>query len=391
MNRATVILAVVAWAGVASHASADRTRDLLPAYQEMFHEAVDVVLPCVVRIQTIGGAQPRFATDNDDDAPQPPPEDDGSPPEKPQERENLPFRDDLGANFMVADGPTAGIIYESDGWILTSSFNFVREPAHITVELNDGRRFVAELVARDRVRKLAILKIDATDLPTPEWVPDDQIEVGQTALAVGYGFGGESPSVTAGVVSALNRMMGNATQTDAKLSPANYGGPLIDLKGHILGICVPMAQRPGDLAGIEFYDAGIGFAVPYHRVREIAADLQRGISFHRGWLGVSISRGTCTIRAVADPSPVRSLGIRSGDIIAFANGRELRNITNLRQAIYMVPAGETVTIIIRRGRLEFGYEVVLASNEELGKLEVDDPLPDPENPFTIPNKERWPR
>ncbi len=377
---------VAAWVEIAAASPVrDEAFEIARMRQTLFHEAVDRVVPCVVRIDTIGGAQPRVAGEV---APPEEEEDDGSPPP-----DLTPFRDDLGSKFLVADGPTAGLIFDADGWILTSSFNFVREPAHITVHLTDGRDYVAELVARDRVRKLALLKIDATGLETPEWVPRAEIKVGQRTIALGRGFGGDTPAVTVGIVSALNRMAGNAIQTDAKLSPANYGGPLIDLRGRILGICVPMAQRPGELAGVEFYDAGIGFAVPFERVTEIVADLKEGISFDRGWLGVSINtraRNECQIRAVADPSPVRGLGIRRGDVIAQANGRELRNIQNLRQAIYMVPAGEVVQIIIRRDDLEYGYEVVLARNTELGALVNNEPPPiDPDKPFTVPKKLPW--
>ena len=388
MNRRCAILPCLVLSAAGSQpAAAGEDFDILKARQSLFHDAIDRVVPYVVRIETIGGAQPRVAGQT---APPEREEDDGSPPP-----ERTPFQDVLGSKFMVADGPTAGIIYDADGWILTSSFNFVREHAHITVHLTDGRDFVADLVARDRVRKLALLKIDATGLDTPQWVPFSEIRVGMRTIALGRGFGGETPSVTIGIVSALNRMAGNALQTDAKLSPANYGGPLIDLRGRVLGICVPMAQRPGELAGVEFYDAGIGFALTSERVREIVAELKEGVAFYRGWLGVSINTRTknnCTIRAVADPSPVRDLGILPGDIIAQANGHELRGIQNLRQAIYMSPAGEVVQLIIRRDDLEYGYEVVLARNIELGALIENEPPPiDPANPFTVPKKLPWKR
>ncbi len=366
--------------------SGDDALALMRAHQRSFRQAVQRAAPCVVRIETLGGAQPRPG------GPLPTPTesiDDGSPP---PETENTPFRDTLGSSFLVADGPTTGIIYESDGWILTSSFNFVREPAHITVHLADGRPFVAQLIARDKVRKLALLRIDASGLPTPEWARSPDIRVGQWTIALGRGFGGETPSVTVGIVSALNRMMRNAVQTDAKLSPANYGGPLIDLQGRILGICVPMAQRPGELAGVEFYDAGIGFAVPFERVTEIVADMKTGKSFYRGWLGISINvraRDRCQIRAVADPSPVRELGIQAGDVVTHANGRPIRRFDGLVQAIYMVPAGEIVQLGIDRNDLSYGYEVRLARAGDLGPLVQNEVPFDPENPFTIPKKKPW--
>jgi serine protease Do len=359
--------------------------DVAVARQYMFREAVAVASKYVVRIDTIGGAQQRISSVDDEEPPAG--FEDGSPP--PEQR---PFVDTLGSNFLVADGPTTGIVFDADGWILASSFNFVRDPAHITVEFGDGERYVADLAARDKVRKLALLKINVDGLDVPEWVPRSDIRVGQTAIALGRGYGGSVPSVTVGIVSALHRMLDNAIQTDAKLSPANYGGPLVGLDGRILGICVPMAQRPGELAGVEFYDAGIGFAIPFDRVEEIVRELKKGVSFYRGWLGVSINargRGGCHIRSTADPSPVRDLGIRAGDIIVSANGHELRNITGLRQAIYMIPAGETVRLVIERNGYRFGYEVVLAKSAELGALVQDDVPYDPANPFKVPKRSPW--
>lgn len=253
---------------------------LLRSTQQQFQRIAERLRPSLVRIDTVGGAQPtdnpQAPTPNLDDDDQG--EDQGGPA-RPRQRSQLPFRDTAGSEFVVAEGPTTGLVFRPDGYILASSFNFVREPALITVTLADGRRLAADLVARDQVRKLALLKIDAGGLTPPEWVPRDQIEVGQWAVALGLGFGGDSPAVTVGIVSALNRMHGNAIQTDAKLSPANYGGPLCDLQGRVLGICVPMAQRPGELAGVEFYDAGIGFALPKERVESIAAELLKGRSF----------------------------------------------------------------------------------------------------------------
>jgi len=224
---AVLVCAAAATAFVCASATADYDSfEVRLALQELFHRAFERASPWIVTVDTIGGAQQRDAVGDILEAFR----DDGTPPEE------SPFQDTMGSNFLVADGPTTGIIYSSDGWILTSSFNFIRDPSHVTVRLADGRQFVAELVARDRVRKLAMLKVDGTDLPTPEWVSPAEIQVGRTALALGRGFGGNQPSVTVGIVSALNRMMGNAVQTDAKLSPANYGGPLIDLHGRCLGI-----------------------------------------------------------------------------------------------------------------------------------------------------------
>ena len=98
-------------------------------------------------------------------------------------------------------------------------------------------------------------------------------------------IGGTEPALSVGIISAKNRMHSNAVQTDAKLSPLNFGGPLCDIHGRVVGITVPMAQRPGELAGVEMYDSGVGFAVPKHRLDAIVSELRTGRSFYRGWLG----------------------------------------------------------------------------------------------------------
>ncbi|MHC5108554.1 MAG: S1C family serine protease, partial [Planctomycetota bacterium] len=305
-------------------------KDTLIATQEAFRAVADRLRPSLVRIETVGGSQPPARLkENAAQA-----DGEGDKPRKPR---NL-FRDAPGSSFDVADGPTTGIVYSSDGYIIASSFNFVREPLVIYVVCDDGRRLEAQLIARDKVRKIALLKVDANDLQPPEWKQESEVRIGDWAVALGLGFGGDRPSVTAGIISAFDRMNGNAIQTDAKLSPANYGGPLCDILGRVIGMCVPMAQRPGELAGIEFYDSGIGFVLPKHRIDDIVAILQQGESIYRGWLGISVNSratGGALIRKVADPSPARAVGLRAGDRITWAEGHELDSFADLVQAIYM--------------------------------------------------------
>lgn len=340
--------------------------------QRLFRAAARTVAPSVVRIETIGGAQAFGAGPPSERA------DSGDAP--PQN----PFRDDPGSSFRVADGPTTGLVHSADGYILTSSFNFVRDPVIITVILPDGRRFVADLVARDQVRKLALLKIEANNLPVPQWVTQQHIRVGQWVVALGRGLGVDEPFVSVGIVSALGRMLGNAVQTDAKLSPINYGGPLVDVRGRVLGICVPMAQRPGELAGVEMYDAGLGFAVPKQRVDEIVEVLRTGRSFYRGWLGMAsdpTARDRVRIMAVADPSPLLQAGVESGDEIVAIEGRQIRHFGDLVQCLYMRPAGETVRLTVRRDEREFEVDVRLARAIELGPLPDTPPSFDPSEPL----------
>lgn len=342
---------------------------LMRATQESFREVARSMRPYLVRIETVGGSQPRGSI--------PPRGGRGSPAPN-------PFQDTAGPRFEIADGPTTGIVYSSDGYIITSSFNFVRAPILISVVLADGRRLVAELVARDQVRKLALLKIDADDLPVPRWRSAREIHIGQWAIALGLGFGGHEPAIATGIISALDRMHENAIQTDAKLNPANYGGPICDLHGYILGIGVPMAQRPGELAGIEMYDSGVGFALKHQRVEEIVAILKTGESIYRGWLGFQLDgkkRGKVVIGKMAIPSPIRAAGAQTGDHIVMAAGREVHHFGDLVQALYMIPAGESVDLRMRRGSKTYDITVVLARNIDLGPLPASEEVFDPSAPL----------
>lgn len=347
---------------------ASNAYQLLRASQEVYRDIAEIMKPSLVRIDTVGGSQPRgfipMKSNNEDLEDKP--------------RLQNQFRENVGSNFTIADGPTTGIVYSADGYIITSSFNFIREPVLITVTLADGKRLVADLVARDQVRKIALLKVDAQDLEVPQWADPSEARIGQSAIALGLGFGGDDPSIAVGIVSARNRMHGNAIQVDAKLSPANYGGPVCDLHGHIVGMAVPMGKRPGELAGIELYDSGVGFAIPKDRADEIVDVLKTGRSFYRGWLGIQVdprARDAVVILNIAEPSPTREAGVLPGDKILGAEEKEIRHFGHLVQAIYLIPAGEQVYLHLERNGREFGKIVTLARNTELG------PLPNLAEPF----------
>ncbi len=161
-------------------------------------------------------------------------------------------------------GPTTGLIISEDGHILTSTYNFRDKPPIITVILRSGEKHVAKIVGRDDKRRICLLKIKPTrKLPVAKQVPSDKLRIGQWAIAVGVGYGDFEPALSAGIVSALNRNKVGAVQTDANVSPANYGGPLLTIDGQIIGMCVPLhPSAKNATAGAEWYDSGIGFAVP---------------------------------------------------------------------------------------------------------------------------------
>ncbi len=384
MNPRTILilLLLISCQSPSAYADAQKKADddtaLLMATQQTFRNVAASMKSYLVRIDTVGGTQPgaQLNLDNDDI-------------KKGKRRLQNPFRDTLGSGFVIADGPATGIVYSRDGYILTSSFNFAREPALISVTLPDGRRLAADLVARDHVRKLALLKVDADGLPLPTWRRDEDVQVGEWAIALGLGFGGREPSVTVGVISAKNRMQGNAIQTDAKLSPANYGGPVCDVFGRVIGIAVPMAQRAGELAGVDMYDCGVGFLVPESRIKLIVPQLMAGVSFQRGWLGIqvrSVPGVGVVVQSIADPSPMRDAGVLPGDIIEAINGSNLRNYADLAKQIYMIPAGQDLQIRLSRDGGAIELAVPLASAESLGSL------PEAEEPFdpSVPVEENTP-
>ncbi len=176
--------------------------------QAAFEAAVDRVAPAVVRIETIGGLE-------------------------------------QVEGVLIGTGPTTGLVVDPSGYIISSAFNFVGKPASILVRLPGGQRKPARLVATDHSRMLVLLKIDADKpLPTCQIVPRGEMRVGQWTIAVGRTFDSPRPNMAVGILSALDRVWGKAIQTDAAVSPNNYGGPLVDVRGRVLGVLVaPLARK----------------------------------------------------------------------------------------------------------------------------------------------------
>lgn len=257
---------------------------------------------------------------------------------------------------LTTQGPTTGVIVSPDGYILSSAFNFVQMPASILVTLPDGKRHPAKLVARDQSRMLVLLKVKVDQaLPTPTIVDRDELRVGQWAIGLGRTYDGTLPSVSAGIISATNRVWGRAVQTDVKVSPANYGGPLIDLRGRLIGILVPLSPRAQSaVAGAEWYDSGIGFAVPLSDVVPHLEKLKAGEDLHPGLMGISL-KGTniyadrAELAAVAPKSPAAEAGLKPGDVIVEVDGQSIARQAQLKHALGPKYAGETVHVVVERG------------------------------------------
>ena len=336
--------------------SSGAAQSILKQEQQAIQQAVAAVNPSIVRIETVGGV-------------------------------------DLIGDVLTGTGPTTGVIVSDDGFILTSSFNFVSQPASVVVTLPSAgnERFAAEVVSTDNSKMLTLLKIETSGLKPLQSFPKDEMRVGQRTIALGRTFDIEFPNISVGIVSALNRVQGKAIQTDAKTSPINYGGPLIDLSGRCLGIIVPLSpQQEGEAAGVEWYDSGIGFAIPLADIQRVLDRMTSGEDLHGGLLGVGFETqgplsGEAKIVRVRPQSPADQAGLQVDDIIAEIDGREIHRLIDLQQVLGNRYAGETISLIATRGdesierQIELAAELVDFQFVALGILPDRPPLtPEPE-------------
>ncbi len=315
-------------------------RDVNRATEEALKAAAARVAPSVVKVETSGGTESA-----------------GGSADSPAVR--------LGA------GPTTGVVVGADGYILTSSFAFSARPADIFVTVPGRERQVAKLVAQDQTRMLTLLKIDAAGLPVPEATPAGEVRVGRWCVALGRALNPDAagpPNVSVGVVSATGRIFGKVLQCDAKVSPANYGGALVGLDGRVLGVLVPASPR-GDTetAGVEWYDSGIGFAVPFDTVLDIVPRLKAG-DLTRGLLGITAKvqeeqyNLKPVIGAVSRESAAERAGVLAGDLVLAVDGKPVRNFFEIQNALGPKYAGDRVSLSVERAgkRLEFPGIVMTA-------------------------------
>ncbi len=365
----TVLVAVSAASGALARELPDFTR------------LVEANAPAVVNISTVQHREAPRSNSRNEELEEffrrffPP---DGERPPAPHDRPRS-----LGSGFVI----------ESDGLILTNN-HVVEDADEIIVRFNDRRELTAELIGADPRSDLAVLRVDATDLPTVALGRSERLKVGEWVLAIGSPFGFDY-SVTAGIVSAKGRSLPTERnenyvpfiQTDVAINPGNSGGPLFNLDGEVVGINSQIYSNSGGFMGVSF-------AIPIDVAMEVARQLKETGRVSRGWLGVVIQEvnrdlaesfglkrphGALVTRVLED-SPAQSAGLKPGDIIVRFGDTPIDFSSDLPHVVGRVPVGaESKLRIVRDGEeMTIGVtigELAEPESAQLGFVEPESATP----------------
>jgi S1-C subfamily serine protease len=273
---------------------------------------------------------------------------------------------DTNFGIIPESGVGSGVIYDSNGWILTNR-HVVQGSDSLQVELLDGRTFSGRVYGIDTLTDLAIVKVDATDLPTAALGVSDELKVGQLVVAIGSPLGTYSNSVTSGIVSAKGRSittddgstLNNLIQTDAAINPGNSGGPLLDANGNVVGVNTAIAADSN----------GIGFAIPIDIARPIMDQALAGEELARPYMGVryvtitrqiadrenlSVHEGALIggaddgSSAIEPGTPAAEAGLRDGDVIVKVDGKTIDGDHPLDATLSQFSPGDTVSVEVLR-------------------------------------------
>ncbi len=290
---------------------------------ETLRKAVAAVTPRLVRIDTIGG------------------------------------HEKVGDEF-ANEGTGTGFLLDDEGYVITSAFHFLHDPSSILLRFDDGSRKVARKICTDRNRMLTLLKAEGFDAVSVSSTlgPLDPVRVGERCIAVGMALSPNEPNIALGIISGKDRIWGKAIQTDAAVGPNNYGGPLIDWDGKLLGLLVPLSMTSQELvAGAELYDAGVGMAIPFEDVLKLLPRMKRGVDLDPGTTGIGFKEnrifiGEAMIDAIQPDSPAAAAGLEKNDRILGINGTAITSALDATKILHSCYAGETLKIRLRRGNEE---------------------------------------
>jgi serine protease DegQ len=296
------------------------------------------------------------------------------------------FGDRLDARPREVSNLGSGVIVSPNGYILTNH-HVVEAADEIEVALADGKTLPARVVGADPETDLAVLKIDADNLPAITFAQADSLQVGDWVLAIGNPFG-VGQTVTAGIVSALGRThlgintFENFIQTDAAINPGNSGGALVDSAGHLVGVNSAIYSRTGG-------SQGIGFAIPVSIARQVMEQIIKSGSVTRGWVGIEVQDLTpelaesfslksaegALIAGVLKGGPADAGGIRPGDILLAVNGNKVSDSASLLNLIAALKPGDVTRLTVTRKQQPLELKIQVGRRPMQHSLEA---APDPE-------------
>ncbi len=287
----------------------------------------------------------------------------------------------------VRTGLGSGVVIDSEGNILTNQ-HVVANADEIEVRLPDGRTFTGVVTGSDKRLDLAVVKIAAENVPVAKLGNSDELKTGQWVIAIGNPFGhliaDPQPTLTVGVVSALHRALpsalsrgtyyGDLIQTDAAINQGNSGGPLVNIKGEVIGINTAILSPSGT-------SAGLGFAIPTNLAKVILENLKKGEESRYGWVGVWIQpitkevaeqleldrkQGVLVYR-VEKESPAAKMGLKSGDVIIALNDEEIKDTRGLIRRIFKLKPGTKVDLTYVRNGKEIEKELTIGERRGDGR------------------------
>ena len=287
----------------------------------------------------------------------------------------------------------SGVIIDPKEGIIVTNHHVIRNATLITVTLNDGRRLKAKLIGGDSETDVAVLKVDAKNLKSLPIADSDKIEVGDFVVAIGNPFGlnsyGNSQSATFGIISAMKRSdlniegIENFIQTDAAINPGNSGGALVNANGELIGINTAILSLYGG-------SVGIGFAIPINMVKDVAQQIIKFGSVHRGMMGIFVQHLTpelalamgypedfqaALVSQVNEDSPAEIAGLKSGDVITQINDTTITQATQVKTTISMLRVGSEAKLLIKRNGKDLTLKAMVTDvKKHEQKLQSENPF-----------------
>jgi S1-C subfamily serine protease len=283
---------------------------------------------------------------------------------------------DYRYGLVPIEGQGTGVIIDGNGIIVTNN-HVIDDATKVQVNLKDGRSFVGEVIGSDPATDVALIKVDATDLPYAVLGDSESLKVGQFVLAIGNALGlPGAPTVSMGVISALGRplpgtdfVLEGLVQTDAAINPGNSGGPLADLEGRVVGLNTAMVA----------FAQGVGFAIPSDTIKRIVDQISKNGRVVRPWLGISgmdVNRSVAKryglsvesgvlLAEVLREGPAHASGLREGDIVMKMGGSKVEHMKDLVSALSRSNIGDELVVVFMRTGMTYETRLRLAETPAL--------------------------